>query len=110
MSQGNYQSTLVLHGKNAFKFPVEEVTIQEWFELFDRISEVRLMEERDLNFKKGVWTVPKGKSKTNCKITRPLAPEALKIIKWQLENFSNVADYILPSGSYKKEISTQIVS
>jgi len=39
VSQGNYQSTLVLHDKKAFKFPVEEVTIQEWFELFDRIAE-----------------------------------------------------------------------
>jgi len=198
VSQGNYKSTLVLHGKKAFKFPVEEVTIQEWFELFDRISEnhsaitarallvkiktclrfcvtrgtienscifniapksvgrksdpkdrvpdldeikeiwgginkskcnpttrnalklviltgariseVRLMEERDLNLKKGVWVVPKEKSKTNCKITRPLAPEALKIIKWQIDNFGDVADYIFPSGSYKKEISTQTMN
>lgn len=30
-SQGNYESTLVLHGKNAFSFPVEEITIKEWF-------------------------------------------------------------------------------
>ncbi|WP_339379709.1 MULTISPECIES: Arm DNA-binding domain-containing protein [unclassified Colwellia] len=34
VSQGNYQLTLVLHGKNSFKFPVEEVTIPEWFQLF----------------------------------------------------------------------------
>jgi len=197
-SQGNYESTLVLHGKNAFSFPVEEITIQEWFEFLDtiiekhsaitartllvkiktclrfcitrgmienssvfniapksvgkksepkdrvpdldeikdiwseidkskcypttrntlkvimltgaRISEVRRMEKCDLNLKKGIWTVPKEKSKTNSKITRPLAPEALKIINWQLDTFGELSDFVFPSGSYKREISTQTLN
>jgi len=37
-SQGNYESTLVLHGKNAFSFPLEEITIKEWSEFLDTIN------------------------------------------------------------------------
>ena len=197
-SQGNYGSTLVRHGKNAFKFPLEEITIQEWFKYLDiictkhsaitartllvklktclrfcvtrgiienssilniapksvgkksqpkdrvpdlgeikmiwaeidkskcypttrnalklimltgaRISEVRRMEKCDLNFKKGTWTVPKVKSKTNSKIVRPLSPEALKIIKWQLDTFGELSENVFPSGSYKQEISPQTLN
>lgn len=197
-SQGNYGSTLVRHGKNAFKFPLEEITIQEWFKYLDiictkhsaitartllvklktclrfcvtrgiienssifniapksvgkksqpkdrvpdlgeikmiwaeidkskcypttrnalklimltgaRISEVRRMEKCDLNFKKGTWTVPKLKSKTNSKIVRPLSPEALKIIKWQLDTFGELSENVFPSGSYKQEISPQTLN
>ena len=197
-TQKNYQSTLVLHGKNAFSFPVEEVTIQEWYEFFDtikvnhsditsrnvlvkiktcltfcvtrgiiedssifkiapksvgkkseskdrvpdldeikdimseidkskcfpstrnalkvtiltgaRISEVCKMQLCDLNLKKGIWTVPKEKSKTNTKIVRPLASEVLKIINWQLDTYGQLSDYIFPNGSYTQEISTQTLN
>jgi len=197
-SQGNYESTLVLHGKNAFSFPVEEITIQEWFEFLDqiklkhsaitartllvklktclkfcmtrgvienstifniapksvgkksepkdrvpelseiktimqevdkskcfpstrnalkliiltgaRLSEVRRMELQDLDFKKMIWTVPREKSKTKKKIIRPITKEAFKLIKWQLDTFSEVSKFVFPSGSYKNEISTQTIN
>jgi len=47
-----------------------------------RVSEVRLMEKRDLNLKKAGQTVLKDKRKTHCKTPRPLASQALIATKW----------------------------
>ncbi len=75
-----------------------------------RLGEVRNMERKDINFKKGQWIVPKEKSKTKSKIIRPLAPIALKILKQQFETFDGITDYVFPSGSYKNPISPQTVN
>ena len=75
-----------------------------------RLGEVRNMERKDINFKEGLWIVPKKKSKKNNLIYRPLAPEALSIIKQQFETFEGVTDYVFPSGSYKNPISPQTIN
>ena len=87
-----------------------------------RMSEVRLMEKKDLDLEKKIWTVPKEKSKTKRKIVRPLSDDSYKIIKWQLDTFSDFkqvvseggkevfTQFVFPSGSYKKNISSQTVN
>ncbi|MFB0979659.1 MAG: site-specific integrase [Alteromonadaceae bacterium] len=64
-----------------------------------RLGEVRNMERKDINFKKGLWIVPKDKSKT--KILRPLAPKASEIIKYQFETFEDVTECFFPRALIK---------
>lgn len=75
-----------------------------------RNKEIRTMERKDINLEKGLWIVPKEKSKSKNKIIRPLAPVALEIIKKQMDTFEGVTEFVFPSGSYKNEISSQTVN
>ncbi|WP_068547566.1 tyrosine-type recombinase/integrase [Thalassotalea crassostreae] len=75
-----------------------------------RLGEIRHMKKDHLDLKNKIWTVPKEISKTRKTIVRPIAPEAFKIIKWQLDTFGEITDYVFPSGSYKKQISPQTIN
>lgn len=41
-------------------------------------------EKEHIDFNHNIWTVPKEISNTRKAIVRPLAPQALKIIKWKI--------------------------
>jgi len=75
-----------------------------------RLGEIRHMEACDIDLVTKLWTIPKEKSKTNKKFVRPLAPEAFKIIKWQIETFGVLTTHVFPSGSYKQHISPQTIN
>lgn len=75
-----------------------------------RLGEIRHMEACDIDLDAKLWTIPKEKSKTKKKFVRPLAPEAFKIIKWQIETFGVLTPYVFPSGSYKQHISPQTIN
>lgn len=75
-----------------------------------RLGEIRHMEICDIDLDKKLWTIPKEKSKTKKKFVRPLAPEAFKIIKWQIETFGGFTSFVFPSGSYKRHISPQTIN
>ncbi|MBA6356801.1 MULTISPECIES: site-specific integrase [unclassified Colwellia] len=75
-----------------------------------RLGEIRHMEACDIDLNTKLWTIPKAKSKTNKKFVRPLAPEALKIIKWQIETFGDLTHFVFPSGSYNRHISPQTIN
>ena len=75
-----------------------------------RLGEIRHMEIGDVDLDNKLWTIPKEKSKTKKKFVRPLAPEALKIIKWQIETFGGFTNFVFPSGSYKQHISPQTIN
>jgi len=75
-----------------------------------RLGEVRNMERKDVDLKKSLWTVPKEKSKNKKKIIRPLAPAVLQIIKYQLDTFEGITEFVFPSGSYKNPISPQTIN
>lgn len=75
-----------------------------------RLGEVRHMEICDIDFDKRLWTIPKEKSKTKKKFTRPLGPEAFKIIQWQVKSFGEFTKFVFPSGSYQRHISPQTIN
>lgn len=75
-----------------------------------RLGEIRHMEICDVDLDQKLWTIPKEKSKTKKKFVRPLAPEALKIVKWQIETFGGFTSFVFPSGSYKRHISPQTIN
>jgi integrase len=75
-----------------------------------RLGEIRHMEKCDVDLEKKLWTIPKEKSKTKKKFVRPLAPEALKIIKWQIDTFGGLTNFVFPSGSYNRHISPQTIN
>jgi len=75
-----------------------------------RCGEIRRMEKRDIDIEIGIWTVPREKSKTNTKLIRPLGPEALELVKWQLKAFGEFAGFVFPSASYKKPIGPATVN
>lgn len=68
------------------------------------------MEVCDIDLNEKLWTISKEKSKTKKKFVRPLAPETLKIIKWQIDTFGSFTNYVFPSGNYKRHISLQTIN
>ena len=75
-----------------------------------RLGEVRHMELCDVDLVNKTWSIPKHKSKMKKKFTRPLAPEALKIIKWQIDTFGEFTQFVFPSGSYNTHINPQTIN
>ena len=75
-----------------------------------RLGEIRHMEICDVDLTKNIWTIPREKSKTKKKFSRPIAPEALKIIKWQIKMFGSFTSFVFPSGSYNRHISPQTIN
>lgn len=50
------------------------------------------------------------KSKTNIKIIRPLASQAISILKEQVELFSEFTRFVFPSATYQNAISQQTIN
>lgn len=75
-----------------------------------RCGEVRKMELSDVDFENKLWTLPADKSKMNIKIIRPLAPQAITILKEQVELFSEFSRFVFPSATYQNAISSQTIN
>ena len=75
-----------------------------------RCGEVREMELADIDFKNNLWTLPAEKSKTKIKIVRPLAPQAIKVLKEQVGLFGEFSKYVFPSATYQNAISSQTIN
>jgi integrase len=68
------------------------------------------MELSDVDFENKLWTLPADKSKMNIKIIRPLAPQAISILKEQVELFSEFTRFVFPSATYQNAISPQTIN
>ena len=75
-----------------------------------RNGEIRQMEKKDIDLVKKIWILPAIKHKSGFAVKRPLNDEVIGIIKWQLQTFGELTDYVFPNGAYKNAITSQTIN
>lgn len=75
-----------------------------------RSSEARTLAFDDIDFEKGIWKLPKEKSKTKRVVTRPLSSAALKIVNEQKSNYGHVSEWVFPSMNVETCIGSQTLN
>jgi integrase len=75
-----------------------------------RNGEIRQMEKKDIDLDKKIWILPAIKHKSGFAVKRPLNDEVIDIIKWQLNTFGDLTDYVFPNGAYKNPITPQTIN
>jgi integrase len=75
-----------------------------------RNGEIRQMEKKDIDLDNKLWILPAIKHKSGFAVKRPLNDEVIDIIKWQLNTFGDLTDYVFPNGAYKNPITPQTIN